>query len=362
MSWFFIFGIPLVLSLVLTPIIKKIALKINAVDHPNERKVHSKVMPRLGGLAIFISSTIGMFIFSDIKSEPLLWIMLGSLVIITLGIIDDIKPLSAKIKLLFQVIAASIVIFGGINIEFINVPMSDKVIYLGGWSYLITILWIVGITNALNLIDGLDGLATGVSSISLATIFIMSLSMGNTLVMTITLILLGASLGFLVFNFYPAKIFLGDSGSLYLGFFLATLSILGFKNVAVVSFLFPIVILAVPIFDTIFAIIRRFRLKTPITDADKGHLHHCLHEMGFSHRKTVLLIYGISILFGLAAIFLSQASFWVGLLIIISLTLLTLIGIEWTGVIGETKKPITCFFISIGSRIQNLVNNPYFKG
>jgi len=362
MSWFFVFGVPLVLTLVLTPIIKLIAIKINAVDHPDERKVHTKVMPRLGGLAIFLSSSIGMLIFSDITKGPLLWIMLGSLVIITLGIIDDLKPLSAKIKLVFQVVAASILIYGGIDIEFINVPMSDKVIYLGNWSYLITILWIVGITNALNLIDGLDGLAAGVSSISLATILIMSLSMGNNLVTTIALAVLGSTLGFLVFNFYPAKIFLGDSGSLYLGFILATLSILGFKNVAVVSFIFPIIILAVPIFDTIFAIIRRFRIKAPITVADKMHLHHCLIGMGFSHRKTVFIIYGISIIFGLAAIFLSQASFWMGLITIVTLMFITLIGIEWTGVIGGTKKPVTHLCILIGDRIVRFANNPYFKG
>lgn len=361
MSWFFIFGVPLILSLILTPIVKKIAIKINAVDYPNERKVHTKVMPRLGGLAIFISSFTGMLIFTDVLSEPLVWIMLGSLVIIILGIIDDIRPLSAWVKLIFQVIAASIVIIGGIDIEFINVPLSDKVIYLGGWSYLITVIWIVGITNALNLIDGLDGLATGVASISLAAIFIMSFIMGNTVVTVITLILLGSSLGFLVYNFYPAKIFLGDSGSLYLGFFLATLSILGFKSVAVVSFIFPIVILAVPIFDTTFAIIRRFRLKEPITCADKGHLHHCLCEMGFSHRKTVFIIYGISVLFGIAAIFLSQVSFWIGLIIIIFLILLTLIGIEWTGVIGETRKPLIGLLISIKNKILNLIDKPDFK-
>ena len=362
MSWFFIFGVPLVLTIVLTPIIKKLAIKINAVDHPEERKVHTKVMPRLGGLAIYLSSSIGILLFSDITAGPLLWIMLASLVIIILGIIDDIKPLSAKIKLVFQIAAASIVIYGGIDIQFINVPMSDKVIYLGGWSYLITVLWIVGITNALNLIDGLDGLAAGVSSISLASILIMSLSMGNNLVTTIALAVLGSTLGFLFFNFYPAKIFLGDSGSLYLGFILATLSILGFKNVAVVSFVFPIIILAVPIFDTIFAIIRRFRIKAPITVADKMHFHHCLIGMGFSHRKTVLVIYGISIVFGLAAIFLSQASFWVGLIIIVVLILLTLIGIEWTGVIGGTKKPITHLFRLLANRIHNLVDNPHFRG
>lgn len=360
MSWILIFIVPLILSVILTPIIKKVAIKINAIDLPNERKVHTSVMPRLGGVAIFLATSISLIIFTDVTEEPLLWILVGSLVIILAGILDDVKTLPAKIKLLFQIIAGAIVIYGGINIEFINVPLTNNVIYLGNWSYLITIVWIIGITNALNLIDGLDGLSAGVSSISLATIFIMSLSMGNVLVATVVLILLAATLGFLIFNFYPAKIFLGDSGSMYLGFFLATLSILGFKNIAVVSFVFPVIILAVPIFDTISAIIRRFRNKTPITVADKKHLHHCFIDMGFSHRKTVLIIYGISLLFSIAALFLSQATFWISLFIVALVIVMTMLVAEVTGVIGETRKPITRFFKGIGNKIFGL-NTPQIK-
>lgn len=360
MDWILIFIVPFILSVILTPIIKRVAIKINAVDLPNERKVHKTVMPRLGGLAIFLATSIGLLVFTDITTEPLMWIAIGSLVIIIAGIVDDIKPLSPKIKLLFQLAASITVIYGGINIEFINVPLSNNVLYLGNWSYFITVVWIIGITNALNLIDGLDGLSAGVSSISLATIFIMSLSMGNILIATLVLILLAATLGFLIFNFYPAKIFLGDSGSMYLGFFLATLSILGFKNIAVVSFVFPIIILAVPIFDTISAIIRRFRNKTSITLPDKKHLHHCLLEMGFSHRKTVLIIYGISLLFSIAALFLSQATFWIGLIIVALIVVMTLLVVEWTGVVGETRKPLTRFFVGIGNKIFGL-NRPTIK-
>ncbi len=363
MSWFFMFITPLILSVVFTPIIKKIAIKINAVDHPNARKVHTKVMPRLGGLAIFLSATIGLIIFAKETSEPLVWMIAGSIIIVIAGIIDDITPLSPKTKLIFQIVAAFIVVYGGVRIQFINVPLSDYVIHLGNWSWFISILWIVGISNALNLIDGLDGLAAGVSSISLLTIFVMSLIMNNGLVAQITLILLGATIGFLFFNFYPAKIFMGDSGSLYLGFFLATLSLLGFKNVAVVSYLVPIIILAVPIFDTFFAIIRRFRLKLPISSPDKKHLHHCLIDMGFSHQKTVLMIYAINILFGMAAIFLSQTTVWIAIIVLLFLILFTLVGAEWTGIMGETRKPITRFIIWLGTWLASTVmNKPDFRG
>jgi UDP-GlcNAc:undecaprenyl-phosphate GlcNAc-1-phosphate transferase len=348
MTWFLIFLIPFIIALLSTPLVRLFAFKVKAVDIPSERKVHHNPMPRLGGLAIFVAVTVALRLFTDLTEGPLLWIYLGSIIIITLGIVDDIKPLSAKVKLLFQTLAAGVVVYGGITIDFINIPLTDRVLDFGPiGSYIITILWIVGITNALNLIDGLDGLATGVASISLASIFVMALIMGNTDIMTLTLIILAAALGFLVHNFYPAKIFLGDSGSLYLGFMLATISILGFKNIAFVSFIFPIVILAVPIFDTLFAIIRRYRQGTKITGADRGHLHHCLLTLGFSHRKTVLIIYAISAIFGVAAIFITQAGFWIGLVVIVILLLLTIIGIELTGIIGETRKPLTNLIITI---------------
>jgi UDP-GlcNAc:undecaprenyl-phosphate GlcNAc-1-phosphate transferase len=349
MSWFYIFIVPLIIAVCATPLVKKLAYWVGAVDQPNERKVHTRIMPRLGGVAIFIATTSGIIIFTNESFFPMYWMLLGSLVIVAVGILDDIKPLSAKTKLLGQIIAALIVVYGGIRIEFINVPLSDEVIHFGQWTWLISILWIVGITNALNLIDGLDGLAAGVSSIALATIFVMSLMMGNFPVATISLILLGSSLGFLVFNFYPAKIFMGDSGSLYLGFFLATLSLLGFKNITLISYVLPILILGVPIFDTMFAIIRRYRSGKSITAPDKGHLHHCLITMGFSHRKTVLIIYGITMVFSMAALFLSNTSIWIGLFIMLGLILFVLLGIEWTGVMGKTTKPITRLLIGFRS-------------
>lgn len=363
MSWVYIFILPLIIVLCVTPLVKKLAFWIGAVDHPDERKVHTNIMPRLGGLAIFIATTIGLFIFTIAEFDELYWMLLGSLVIVATGIMDDIKPLSAKTKLLAQIAAAMIVVYGGIRIEFINIPLTDEVLYFGQWSWLISIIWIVGITNALNLIDGLDGLAAGVSSIALGTIFIMSLMMGNIAVATISLILLGSTIGFLFFNFYPAKIFMGDSGSLYLGFFLAALSILGFKNITVISYVFPILILGVPIFDTFFAIIRRYRSGKSIIAPDKKHLHHCLIALGFSHRKTVLIIYGITMLFSLAALFLTQTTVWTGILVVMGLAFLVLLGAEWTGVMGETRKPLMKLLVGFRAWILNTSSsNHHYKG
>lgn len=364
MSWLYIFIVPLIISLCATPLVKKLAFMIGAVDTPDARKVHSRIMPRLGGVAIFLATTIGLFIFTNTGFYPMYWMLLGSFVIVIIGILDDMKPMSAKAKLLGQILAAMIVVYGGIRIDFINIPMMDEPIYFGQWSWLISIFWIVGITNALNLIDGLDGLASGVSSIALSSIFVMSLMMGNITVATISLLLLGATVGFLFYNFHPAKIFMGDSGSLYLGFFLASLSILGFKNITMFSFVIPVLILGVPIFDTLFAIVRRYRTGMSITAPDKKHLHHCLISMGFSHRTTVLIIYGITAIFSLAAIFLSQSTIWISGLILLAVIFIVLLGVEWTGITGDTKKPLTKWLLGVTHWVVhvNSNNKPHIKG
>ncbi len=161
MTWLYIFLVPLVISLCATPFVKKLAIYIGAVDKPDARKVHTRIMPRLGGLAIFLATTIGLFIFTNTGFYPMYWMLLGSVVIVIIGVLDDMKPMSAKAKLLGQILAAMIVVYGGIRIDFINIPFMDEAIYFGKWSWVISILWIVGITNALNLIDGLDGLLLG---------------------------------------------------------------------------------------------------------------------------------------------------------------------------------------------------------
>ena len=212
----------------------------------------------------------------------------------------------------------------------------------------LTIFWIVGCTNAINLIDGLDGLAAGVSGIAIGTILVMAGLMGSEPVILMSTLLLGGIIGFLVFNFHPAKIFMGDSGSLFLGFSLAVLSMFGFKQVAIVSFVTPLLIIGVPMADTFFAIVRRMVNRKPIFAPDKGHLHHCLRELGYSHRRTVLIIYGIAAFFGVSAIIQStviqsSAANWVTFVVIAVLVFFMQIGAELIGLVDKSKRPVLDF-------------------
>ena len=330
-------------SILITPIVKKIAFKIGATDKPNQRKVHQKIMPRLGGLAIYISFVVGVLIVQPQSTNPntLIAVMIGSAIVIITGILDDMFELSAKVKFLAQIIAAAVVIFyGGVQVEFINLPFSDGQLEFGFLSIPITFLWIVGITNAINLIDGLDGLAAGVSSIALITISVMAILIPNPFVVVMGAILLASTLGFLIFNFYPAKIFMGDTGALFLGYMIAVLSLLGFKNVTMISLIIPVIILGVPISDTFFAILRRIVNKKPLSAPDKSHLHHCLLGLGFTHRQTVLIIYAMAAFFGLAAVIFSQAKMG-GSIILISILLIVIELIaEKIGLVGKNYRPL----------------------
>ncbi|OEH92181.1 glycosyltransferase family 4 protein [Bacillus solimangrovi] len=335
------------LTLVLTPLVKRLAIKIGAVDKPNQRKVHQRIMPRLGGLAIYLSTMAGLLIampmLNDVQNSVSIWpILIGATIIIITGVLDDMYELSPKVKLTGQIMAAVIVILGGVKVEFINLPFGGE-LNLGLMAVPLTFFWIIGITNAINLIDGLDGLAAGVSSIVLLTISTMAVLMGNTFVIIIGLILLASTVGFLFYNFHPAKIFMGDTGALFLGFMISVISILGFKNITVFSLLLPAIILGVPISDTLFAIIRRIVQKKPLSAPDKSHLHHCLLRLGFSHRKTVLIIYGMSALFGIAAIVLSKATLWSGVLIITLLLISIQFVAEKIGLIHENFQPMHNF-------------------
>ncbi|KMY51861.1 glycosyltransferase family 4 protein [Peribacillus loiseleuriae] len=338
-------------SLIITPLVKKFAFKIGATDKPNQRKVHQKIMPRLGGLAIYISFLIG-WVFLRPTDELTIPLLIGSLIIIVTGIIDDMRELSAKVKLLGQIIAALIVVLGGAQVHFINLPFGG-VIEFGILSIPLTIVWIVGITNAINLIDGLDGLAAGVSSIALITISGMAFLEGDVFVSSVAFILLGSTLGFLAYNFHPAKIFMGDTGALFLGFMIAVLSLLGFKNVTAISLIVPIIILGVPISDTFFAIIRRIKHKKPLSAPDKSHLHHCLLEIGFSHKQTVLLIYAMAACCGLAAFIFSMATMWGALFMIAVLVLAIEIIVEKVGLIGKEYQPILRFISSRNNGMKN---------
>lgn len=325
-------------SVLLTPLIKRFAIKIGATDAPDERKVHVKIMPRLGGLAIYLSFILGLIILQPHSSYTLPIIIGGTVILIT-GIMDDLFCLSPKIKMLGQFIAALVIIFGGIQVDFINLPF-DARLYLGWFSVPLTILWIIGITNAINLIDGLDGLAAGVSSIVLITISGLAIIQGNTLVLMMGSIVLGSTLGFLIYNFYPAKIFMGDTGALFLGYMIAVLSLLGFKNITLFSLMVPVIILGVPISDTLFAIVRRIVKKRPLSAPDKSHLHHCLMNLGYSHRETVLLIYGFSAFFGVAAIIFSKSTLWGALVIILLLSLVIELIVEFVGLVDKNYRPV----------------------
>lgn len=305
-TYIYAFIVALVLSYIFTPIVKKFAWKIGAIDIPNDtRRMHTKPIPRIGGLAIF-----GAFVLTSVLVLPLTrtveGILLGSAFIVALGVFDDIKNLPAKIKLIGQIAAAGILVLYGIRVEWITNPLGGM-FYLGKLSIPLTIFWIVGVTNALNFIDGLDGLAAGVASIASLALLIVAIGEGQEPVVILTAILTGSAMGFLPFNFNPAKIFMGDTGAMFLGFVLAAISIEGaIKSAAAIALAVPILILGLPIFDTAFAILRRAVNGYPIMKADKGHLHHRLMAIGLNQRQTVLILYSISGLLGISAIVLSQ--------------------------------------------------------
>ena len=345
------FAASMILSVLLTPLMSKLAHRVGAVSIPNHRSVHTKPMPLLGGLAIFLAFVLSYVIVSpgivyNDKNHVAIGLILGGTVIALTGALDDRFNLSPKLKLLGQLIAAGIAVSFGLEIDVVNIPFSNSLPIDEAWiSIPLTILWIVGVTNAINLIDGLDGLSAGVSSISAATIMVVAVLMpfSNPMVILLCVLLIGSSLGFLFFNFHPAKIFMGDSGALFLGYALSILSIMGFKQATIVSFLIPILILGVPISDTMLAIIRRKLNNKPISVADKGHLHHCLMNLGFSMRKTVLIIYGVSAAFSLCAILLTQRQNWIAVILVAVIFVGLEIGAEFIGILGKKKKPVIHF-------------------
>lgn len=299
---FYIILITFISSLILVPLIKDIAIHINAMDIPDKRKVHKKPMPRLGGLAIFLSFLVGYMFFAPLTTQ-MISILIGSFLIILLGIIDDIKPLKATTKLWGQILVAIILVFYGkvyINeLSFLGMNLD-----LGLWAYPLSLFITVACINSINLIDGLDGLAAGTSSIYFITIIIISILLGRTdsLGFILCLIMLGSTLGFLKYNFNPASIFMGDTGSMFLGFMVAVISLLGFKTATLTSFLIPILILFIPILDTLLAILRRLIKGESIGKPDKEHVHFQLLNKTSSVRKTVLIIYFINALFSAVSI------------------------------------------------------------
>lgn len=301
-----------------TPPVRVLAYKLGAIDIPIDgRRMHKIPIPRLGGLAIYLGFMITAFIFTDV-SPLLLTLCIGGTLIVLVGIFDDIFRLKAWIKFIAQIGIAFIAVWQGITIE--SITLFGKTINFGGWSIFITVFWIVGLTNAINLIDGLDGLSCGVSAISSFSLLLVTILMGEvTHSIVLTAILFGACVGFLPFNINPAKIFMGDTGALFLGYTLSVISISGVLKVhTIVSFIIPLSIFALPLFDTTFAIIRRIiHHKSPF-EPDRGHLHHRLIDMGLNQKQTVAVLYSICGILGLSAVLFTSEKLWRAGLIIVA--------------------------------------------
>ena len=293
----FAFVIAFIFTFATTPLVRRFAYKIGAVDVPRDkRRVHKRPTPRIGGLAIIFGFLVAIISFNDSWSRELVSILIGVGILGVLGIIDDCKELDAKLKFVVQIIAALVVvIFGDIRISVMsnpNVFSENPYIIFPQWlSITVTVLWIVFMTNAVNFIDGLDGLAAGVSAIMSMSLVFIAITYHEYEIALLGIALMGACFGFLPFNFNPAKIFMGDTGSMFLGYMLSVLSVQGmFKSYAVISFAVPIIMLGLPLFDALFAMLRRLLTGKNPMSADRGHLHHRLYDMGFSQKQTVFIL------------------------------------------------------------------------
>ena len=312
-----------VVALITTPIVRTLAFKVGAVDVPKDaRRMHKHPIPRMGGLAIFFGFILSTLVFLPLD-EQLRGMLLGSVLIVILGIFDDIYALPAKPKFLVQILAALIAVLAGNRVFFLSNPnifSSEPYWELGWLSIPFSVLWIVGITNSVNLIDGLDGLACGVSTISSTTLLVIALTVAEPEVAILMAALSGACAGFLPYNLNPAKIFMGDTGSTFLGFILATVSIQGlFKFYAIISFAVPFLILGLPIFDTCFAILRRVSKGQSPMAPDRGHIHHRLIDMGLTQKQAVAVLYVISAILGLSAVVLTTNGIVKAMLFLIAL-------------------------------------------
>ncbi|MBQ8417329.1 MAG: undecaprenyl/decaprenyl-phosphate alpha-N-acetylglucosaminyl 1-phosphate transferase [Phascolarctobacterium sp.] len=333
-----VYGFPFLLAMlvsyILTPYIKKLAFKIGAVDRPDNRKVHKRIMPRLGGLAIYIAFMIGC-----IASLEMTWdifgILLGGTLIVALGVADDVYQLPAKVKLLGQIAAACVLVAFDIRIEWVNNPLGGY-FYLDMLSIPLTIFWVISFTNVVNLIDGLDGLAAGVSAIASLTVILVAIQMGYFHVAILTAALAGGIIGFIRYNFNPATIFMGDTGSMFIGYMLAAISVYGaVKTAATVALIVPAIALGLPILDTAFAIMRRYANGRPIFQPDKGHLHHRLLAHGMSHKEAVLFMYGITAVLCIGAVLWAEMDGFYAALIIAVIMTAVAVGAKKIGILND---------------------------
>ena len=322
--------VALVVSFLTSPVVKAFAYKVGAVDVPKDnRRMHHVPIPRLGGLAVFFGFIISILLFVEM-TDQFRSILLGAVIIVVLGVVDDITPLPAKLKFLVQIGAALIPAMNGVVIHVLSNPnlFSENPYWnLGMLSVPATVLWIVAITNAVNLIDGLDGLAIGVSAISATTVLVISLLVSEVQVAMVMAALVGACVGFMPYNINPAKMFMGDTGATFLGFILACMSVEGlFKSWAIISFAVPFLILGLPIFDTAFAFIRRIAHGQSPMQADRSHIHHRLIDMGLNQKQAVATLYVISAILGLSAVVLTTSGELRAMMFFVSLCVVALVA------------------------------------
>ena len=345
----------LVLSAIATPLVRFLAFKIGAVDNPNARRINKVPMPTAGGLAVFIAFSVSVLGFlpgivkhlntDGVYIHYVLPLVVAGGIIIVTGLIDDVKELKPLPKMTGILIAATIIwLWTDFRFDDFKIPFGGPLIHFPSWvSFFLTVLWIVAITNAVNLIDGLDGLVSGVSIISLTTMGIVSYFFlhDSNIFLSLTIFILVVSIaGFLPYNYHPAIIYLGDTGALFIGFMIGVLSLQGLKNSTAVAVVTPMIILGVPITDTVVAIIRRHLSGKKFYEADRMHLHHRLLSMGLTHRGTVLVIYAISFIFSLTSLLLNVSSRLGGVLLMVFLLLGVLILSEMVGIFGENRTPL----------------------
>ena len=324
---------------IIMPFIKKLAMQIGAVDIPRTRHIHTKPMPKMGGIGIFLGFLLGYMLFSE-TSVQMNSILIGGFLIILIGLIDDMTELKPSVKFIGQLASACVIVFYG---QFLldNVSAFGIDLHFGILAYPITVFFILGCINCINLIDGLDGLSGGISSIYFLTVGIIATIQGHFgLDFVLSFVMLGSTLGFLVHNFHPASIFAGDSGSMFMGFIISVIALLGFKNVTMTSLIIPLLILAIPILDTLFAIIRRLLKGESPSKADKFHIHHQLLNRNFSQTATVLIIYLIDLLFAFASILYVLKDRTLGYIVYGVLTVIVFIFIIKTNVVIDKDNNI----------------------
>jgi len=333
----FVFFITFLLVTLIMPVVKKIAAHVGAMDIPDARKVHSKPIPRFGGLGIYIGFMIGYLLFFN-PDSLMNSILIGSFFVILTGIADDIKPITPKVKLIGQFVAAFIVVvFGGVVLK--EIDALGLYLNFGIFAYPISIFFIMACMNCVNLIDGLDGLSGGICAIFYMTVIVILFGRSQFgLEFLLSIIMLASTMGFLVHNFYPATIFSGDTGSMFQGYIIAVIAILGFKNVTVTSFFIPIILLAIPFLDAFFAILRRSLKGEKITCPDKMHIHHQLLSYGLSQRTVVLIIYAVDSLFAIGSITYVLGIRKIGYIFYIIVFIIVVVFVLKTNVVFEHKK------------------------